>query len=549
MMFQKMNSINFIIQEEKIMNKKKTFYITTPIYYPSGNMTLGNTYSTIICDTMARYKKEQGYDVYYLTGTDEHGQKIEHKAKEKGVTPQTFVDEIVAGVQALWKDLSIENDDFIRTTQIRHIEVVQKVFSYFLDRGDIYLGHYEGWYCRECEAFFTQTQLKDGKCPDCGREVQLQKEEAYFFKMSKYTDQLLKYYETHPDLVIPESRKTEMINNFIKPGLEDLCVSRTSFDWGIQVKENPKHVVYVWIDALLNYISALGYLSNDDHLFQKYWMHGDEKVHVLGKEITRFHIIYWPILLMALQLPLPDHFYSHGWLIMKDGKMSKSKGNVVYPLPLKNAYGIDALRYYLLREIPMFSDGLFTPEQFVERYNTDLANDLGNLSHRSLSMINKYCAGKVPSYKGAITAFDQELEQTGKEAIEKFIYHMDRFEINVAIEHLMNYVSKANKYIEDTKPWTLAKDESKQDELHSVMVHLANVIYQVCVFFKPILIEKANMILDLLQVPQELRTYEKAKEFGILQEVQIVEKPTPAFVRLDKNVEVEKMQATIYQPN
>ncbi len=528
---------------------KEKYYVTTPIYYPSANFHIGHCYTTIIADACARYKRLTGYDVYFQTGTDEHGEKIEKKAREAGVTPKEYVDKIIKDAKDLWKSLNISYDYFIRTTDEDHVRRVQKIFKKLYDQGDIYKGTYQGLYCIPCESFWTESQAKDGKCPDCGREVKLVSEEAYFFKLSKYQDKLIKYYEEHPDFILPISRKNEMLNNFIKPGLEDLCVSRTSFDWGIQVKENPKHVVYVWIDALLNYISALGYLSNDDHLFQKYWMHGDEKVHVLGKEITRFHIIYWPILLMALQLPLPDHFYSHGWLIMKDGKMSKSKGNVVYPLPLKNAYGIDALRYYLLREIPMFSDGLFTPEQFVERYNTDLANDLGNLSHRSLSMINKYCAGKVPSYKGAITAFDQELEQTGKEAIEKFIYHMDRFEINVAIEHLMNYVSKANKYIEDTKPWALAKDESKQDELHSVMVHLANVIYQVCVFFKPILIEKANMILDLLQVPQELRTYEKAKEFGILQEVQIVEKPTPAFVRLDKNVEVEKMQATIYQPN
>ncbi len=530
------------------MEKKKTFYITTPIYYPSGNMTLGNSYTTVICDAMARYKKEKGFDVYYLTGTDEHGQKIENKAKEQNITPLEFVDEIVLKTQELWKELKISNDDFIRTTQKRHTDVVEKVFSYFLNKGDIYLGHYEGWYCRECEAFFTQTQLVDGKCPDCGREVKLQKEEAYFFKMSKYTNQLLKYYEEHPNMIVPESRKTEMINNFIKPGLEDLCVSRTSFDWGVKIKENPKHVVYVWIDALVNYISALGYLSEDDSLFQKYWLNGDERVHVLGKEITRFHVIYWPIMLMALNLPLPTYFYSHGWLIMKDGKMSKSKGNVVYPLPLKNAYGIDALRYYLLREIPMFSDGLFTPEQFVERYNTDLANDLGNLSHRSLSMINKYYQGMIPAYHGCVTEFDKDLEAASQNAIEKFYYHMDRFEINLAIEQMMNYVSKANKYIEDTKPWALAKDETKQQELASVMVHLANVIYQASVFMRPILIEKAPMILEMLQVPKNLQNYQSAEQFGVLHSIKICEKPTPAFVRLDAKVEVEKMKEIIYQP-
>ena len=530
------------------MENKKTFYITTPIYYPSGNMHLGNTYTTIVCDAYARYKKERGYDVYYLTGTDEHGQKIENKAKEKGVTPIEFVDEIVAGVKELWKELNISHDDYIRTTEKRHTDIVEKVFSYFLEKGDIYLGHYEGWYCRECESFFTETQLVDGKCPDCGREVSLQKEEAYFFRMSKYSERLLKYYQEHPDMIVPESRLTEMINNFIKPGLEDLCVSRTSFDWGVHVKENPKHVVYVWIDALMNYISALGYLSDDETLFNKYWMNGDQKIHVLGKEITRFHVIYWPIMLMSLNLPLPDKMYSHGWLIMKDGKMSKSKGNVVYPLPLKNLYGIDAVRYYLLREIPMFSDGLFTPEQFVERYNTDLANDLGNLSHRSISMINKYFDGMIPEYKGCVTEFDKDLEELSKNAIEKYFYHMDRFEINIAIEHLFSYVSKANKYIEDNKPWALAKDETKKAELESVMVHLANVIYQVSVLLRPILIEKSPMILDLLQVPEHLRNYESAVKFGSLQNVKVCEKPTPAFARLDAKVEVERMQEVVHNP-
>ena len=346
------------------MSEKK-FYISTPIYYPSGNLHIGHCYTTFMCDAIARYKRACGYDVFYLTGTDEHGQKIQDKAQEAGVSPQEYVDNIVASIQKLWKELEITNTDYIRTTDEKHEKVVQKVFSKFLETGDIYLGQYEGWYCKPCESFFTQSQLVDGKCPDCGREVSKEKEDAYFFKMSKYSGRLLEYYKAHPNAVTPSSRLKEVVNNFIEPGLEDLCVSRTSFDWGVKVKEDPRHVVYVWLDALLNYISALGYESDDDGNFKKYWVEADEKVHVLGKEITRFHLLYWPVFLMALNIPLPDKFLVHGWIIMKEGKMSKSKGNVVYPEPLKEMYGMDLLRYYLLREIPFCEDGVFTPEQFI----------------------------------------------------------------------------------------------------------------------------------------------------------------------------------------
>lgn len=529
------------------MNNKKTFYITTPIYYPSGNLHIGNTYTTIVCDAMARYKKEMGYDVYYLTGTDEHGQKIQTKAEEKGVTCQQFVDEIVSGIQNLWQQLHICNDDFIRTTQLRHEKAVEQVFTHFLKNDDIYLGKYKGWYCKECEAFFTQTQLVDGKCPDCHREVKLEEEDAYFFRMSKYTDRLLQYYRDNKNLIKPESRKNEIIHNFIEPGLEDLCVSRTSFDWGVKVKENPKHVVYVWIDALLNYISALGYLSQDDHLFQKYWINGDEKIHVIGKEIIRFHLIYWPIMLMALNLPLPDHFYAHGWIVMKDGKMSKSKGNVVYPLPIVKNYGIDALRYYLLREIPIFSDGIFTPEQFIERINMDLANDFGNLTHRSVSMINKYFQGTIPSYLSNITPFDQDLENAQEETIKTFVQEMDDFEITSAIDCVFRYISKANKYIEDTKPWVLAKDENSKEQLASVMSHLVNVIYTSAVLLRPILIELSQKALQTLHVHEDEATYQKVFSGYKIENRQVEEKPVPIFQRLDAKVEIEKLQKIIQE--
>ena len=526
---------------------KKTFYISTPIYYPSGNLHIGHTYTTFMCDAISRYKRACGYDVFFLTGTDEHGQKIQDKAKDNNVTPQQYVDNIVSGIQKLWKELEITNSDFIRTTDKKHEKVVQDVFSYFLKTGDIYLGEYEGWYCKPCESFFTQSQLVDGKCPDCGREVSKEKEDAYFFKMSKYTDRLMDFYAKHPNMVTPSSRLKEVISNFIEPGLEDLCVSRTSFDWGVKVKEDPKHVVYVWLDALLNYISSLNYNTDDDSLFKKYWENCDEKVHVLAKEITRFHLLYWPVFLMALNLPLPDKFLVHGWVVMKDGKMSKSVGNVIYPEPLKEMYGMDMLRYYLLREIPFCEDGVFTPEKFIERCNADLSNNYGNLTHRSLSMIKKYFDGVIPSYNGCVTEFDKDLEEALLNSKQRFFEKMDKMDVTNAIACIFEAIDKANKYIDDTKPWALAKDESKKAELESVMCHLANVIYSTSVLLSPFLTEGTTKILNMLNCPDNLRNYEALNlPFGQIQNIKIADVLTPAYARLDPNVEIERMNERIY---
>ena len=417
------------------MAEKETFYITTPIYYPSGKLHIGNSYTTIACDAVARYKRLMGFDVFYLTGVDEHGQKIEKKAEELGVDPQEYVDKMAADVKKLWKTLDISYDKFIRTTDDYHKKAVQKIFQQLLDQGDIYLGEYEGWYSVSDEEYFTETQLAEvyrdeeghvigGKAPS-GHEVELVKESSYFFRMSKYADRLVQYYDEHPEFIQPESRKNEMINNFIKPGLEDLAVSRTTFKWGIPVTASPEHVVYVWIDALSNYITALGYGSDDDSLFQKYW---PADVHMVGKEIVRFHTIYWPIMLMALDLPLPKKIFGHGWLMMKDGKMSKSKGNVVYPEMLVERYSLDALRYYLLRAVPFGSDGVFTPEDFVSRVNYDLANDLGNLLNRTIAMINKYCEGIVPKYASKVTPYDSELSTTAANVVGRYHEAMDKME-------------------------------------------------------------------------------------------------------------------------
>ncbi|MDN4527431.1 methionine--tRNA ligase [Fictibacillus fluitans] len=523
---------------------EKTFYITTPIYYPSGKLHIGHAYTTVAGDALARYKRLKGYDVMYLTGTDEHGQKIQQKAEENNVSPQQYVDEIVTGIKELWEKLDISYDDFIRTTEDRHKESVEKIFKQLLDQGDIYLGEYEGWYCTPCESFFTETQLVDGKCPDCGREVKRVKEESYFFKMSKYADRLLQFYEENPDFIQPESRKNEMINNFIKPGLEDLAVSRTSFDWGVKVPGNPKHVIYVWIDALSNYITALGYGSdNDDEKYKKFW---PANVHLVGKEIVRFHTIYWPIMLMALELPLPKKVFAHGWLLMKDGKMSKSKGNVVDPVTLINRYGLDALRYYLLREVPFGSDGVFTPESFVDRVNHDLANDLGNLVNRTVAMINKYFDGALPAYQGNVTDYDQSLVEFAQEAIKKTEESLENMEFSVALSSIWQLVSRTNKYIDETQPWILAKNEEDKQALGSVMYHLAESIRVVSILIQPFLTNAPAKIWNQLGIKEgELTDWNTVYEFGKLPEGTKVQKGNPIFPRLETEEEVSYIKESM----
>ncbi|RIM87715.1 methionine--tRNA ligase [Staphylococcus xylosus] len=533
---------------------KETFYITTPIYYPSGNLHIGHAYTTTAGDVIARYKRMQGYDVRYLTGTDEHGQKIQEKAHKAGKSELEYLDEMIAGIKDLWQKLEISNDDFIRTTEARHKEVVQQIFERLLAQDDIYLGEYEGWYSVPDETYYTETQLVDpvfengeivgGKSPDSGHEVELVKEESYFFNLSKYTDRLLEFYDENPEFIQPPSRKNEMINNFIKPGLEDLAVSRTSFDWGIHVKSNPKQVVYVWIDALVNYISSLGYLSDDDSLFKKYW---PADIHIMAKEIVRFHSIIWPILLMALDIPLPKKVFAHGWILMKDGKMSKSKGNVVDPNVLIDRYGLDATRYYLMRELPFGSDGVFTPEGFVERTNYDLANDLGNLVNRTISMINKYFDGELPAYQGPKHELDKDMEQMALDTVKSFHENMDDLQFSVALSTVWKFISRTNKYIDETSPWVLAKDEEQKEILGNVMAHLVENIRIIAVLLRPFLTHAPKQIFTQLNInTPELFELESIETYGALTEsIKVSDKPQPIFPRLDSTVEIDYIKESM----
>ena len=536
---------------------KDTFYITTPIYYPSGNLHIGHAYSTVAGDVIARYKRMQGYDVRYLTGTDEHGQKIQEKAQKAGKTELEYLDEMIAGIKSLWDKLEISNDDFIRTTEERHKQVVEKVFERLLKQGDIYLGEYEGWYSVPDETYYTESQLVDpvyengeivgGKSPDSGHEVELVKEESYFFNINKYTDRLLEFYDENPDFIQPPSRKNEMINNFIKPGLEDLAVSRTSFDWGVRVPSNPKHVVYVWIDALVNYISSLGYLSDDEELFNKYW---PADIHLMAKEIVRFHSIIWPILLMALDLPLPKKVFAHGWILMKDGKMSKSKGNVVDPNVLIDRYGLDATRYYLMRELPFGSDGVFTPEAFVERTNYDLANDLGNLVNRTISMINKYFQGELPAYQGPKHELDEDMEAMALETVKNFNENMESLQFSVALSTVWKFISRTNKYIDETQPWVLAKDEDQRDMLGNVMAHLVENIRFSAVLLQPFLTHAPREVFKQLNMNDpKLSQLESLESYGALTEpILVTEKPTPIFPRLDTEAEIAYIKESMQPP-
>ena len=521
-------------------NCKKTYYITTAIAYTSGKPHIGNTYEIILADSIARYKREQGFDVRFQTGTDEHGQKIELKAEEAGVTPQEFVDGVAAQIKSIWDLMNTSYDKFIRTTDKEHEEQVQKIFKKLYDKGDIYKGHYEGLYCTPCESFWTSSQVTDGKCPDCGRPVVPAKEEAYFFKMSKYAQQLIDHINEHPEFIQPVSRKNEMMNNFLLPGLQDLCVSRTSFKWGIPVSFDPKHVTYVWLDALTNYITGLGYDCDGNHgeLFGKYW---PADLHLIGKDIIRFHTIYWPIFLMALELPLPKQVFGHPWLLQGDGKMSKSKGNVLYADTLVDFFGVDAVRYFVLHEMPFENDGVISWELMVERMNSDLANILGNLVNRTISMSNKYFGGEVAD-KGAAGEADADLKATVLEAVKRVDEKMDKLRVADAITEIFGIFRRSNKYIDETMPWTLAKDEAQKDRLATVLYNLTEAITIGASLLYSFMPETAEKILA--QLNTQKRTLEEMGTFGLYPSGgKVTDKPEILFARMDVKEVLEKVEA------